>query len=195
MRGTHQVTLYEQHWEVSATLPGLCKHNFLQLRETVPKIWAHISTLRMADQTKAHFRHCSLPAGHRQEKRSPGWMCVNTPREVCPVLVDQFVLEQSTLLQRLFVASQQYYAWHSFGNLHFLHLLKNEKQKQINDERKENWMPNKWKALPDEKIGCSLKTKWVLAKRRHELPVLYGSHCWLGEGSKENGKAPVLPIL
>ena len=74
-------------------------------------------------------------------------------RPICP-------RTEQTVCSRVWL----YYACHSLANLHFLYLLKNEKQKQINDEREGNWMPNKWKACCDEKIGSNLKTKLSSAK-------------------------------
>lgn len=67
---------------------------------------------------------------------SAGWVASiqREIQEVCQVLVDQFCLEQSRLSQRLSVMGWLYYAWHSFADLHFLHLLKNERREQINDE-------------------------------------------------------------
>lgn len=69
---------------------------------------------------------------------SAGWNCSTQERhEMCQVLVDQFVLELSRLSERLSVMGGLYNAWHSFADLHFLHLLKNERPEQINDEGRE----------------------------------------------------------
>ena len=104
--------LYEQHWTVRATITGPCKHISPALWEAVRWTLTKASTSGTVDQNKAHSCHCSLEVGRQQEIGSPGWVCVDTPGEVCQVLVDQFVLEPS----RLFAAE-------SGCIMHAIHLL------------------------------------------------------------------------
>lgn len=104
--------LYEQPWTVCARITGLCKHISLALGGAVRCTLTKALISGTVLQTKAHACHCSLEADRQQEIGSPGWVCVNTPGEVCLVLVYQFVLE----LSRLFVAE-------SGCIMHAIHLL------------------------------------------------------------------------
>lgn len=145
------MTIY--HWSLQTHFPGTrgsCALDFNQ-GINLGNGWPNQSALLPL------FSWGRPSAGNRVSRLG---LCEHTPRGVSGPCRPIYPRTEQTVYSRVWL----YYACHSLANLHFLYLLKNEKQKQINDEREGNWMPNKWKACRDEKIGSNLKTKWSSAK-------------------------------